>query len=218
MTTISAITAPASATDQKGVAASSDVYSGLSTMFLDLLVAQIRHQNPLDPMDGTQYVSQLAEFANVESLQSIKLSLNKNQLMDESLLALQATGLIGQRIDVPAAAKVLHSQGVISGSVNPGSGAERVYIRLYDSSGNMVEDLDLAYRGAGTLKFDFPEKSAGIYQVMAEASQGGVRYPLQTWLSGSIEGVSLGNRPEDIVIQVDGLGPHSLMSSVKHTN
>ena len=43
----------------------------MSTMFLELLVAQISNQNPLEPMDGTEYVSQLAEFANVESLQSI---------------------------------------------------------------------------------------------------------------------------------------------------
>ena len=44
----------------------------MSTMFLELLVAQISNQNPLQPMDGTEYVSQLAEFSNVESLQSIK--------------------------------------------------------------------------------------------------------------------------------------------------
>lgn len=44
----------------------------MSTMFLELLVAQISNQNPLQPMDGTQYVSQLAEFSNVESLQSIR--------------------------------------------------------------------------------------------------------------------------------------------------
>ncbi len=37
-------------------------------MFLQLLVAQIKNQNPLSPMDGTEFVSQLAEFTNLEQL------------------------------------------------------------------------------------------------------------------------------------------------------
>ena len=36
-------------------------------MFLQLLVAQLRNQNPLNPSDGTQFVAQLAQFQQVES-------------------------------------------------------------------------------------------------------------------------------------------------------
>ena len=36
--------------------------------FLQLLVAQLKGQNPLDPMDGTQFVSQLAQFSSLEEL------------------------------------------------------------------------------------------------------------------------------------------------------
>jgi hypothetical protein len=36
------------------------------TMFLQLLVAQLRHQNPLNPADGTQFVTQLAQFSALE--------------------------------------------------------------------------------------------------------------------------------------------------------
>lgn len=34
--------------------------------FLKLLVAQIRNQDPLNPSDSIQFVSQLAEFSNLE--------------------------------------------------------------------------------------------------------------------------------------------------------
>ena len=34
--------------------------------FLQLLVAQMKGQNPLDPQDGTQFVSQLAQFSSLE--------------------------------------------------------------------------------------------------------------------------------------------------------
>jgi flagellar basal-body rod modification protein FlgD len=42
------------------------------TQFLRLLVAQLKGQNPLDPMDGTQFVTQLAQFSSVEELINIR--------------------------------------------------------------------------------------------------------------------------------------------------
>jgi flagellar basal-body rod modification protein FlgD len=39
--------------------------------FLQLLVAQLKGQNPLDPLDGTQFVTQLAQFSSVEELTNI---------------------------------------------------------------------------------------------------------------------------------------------------
>jgi flagellar basal-body rod modification protein FlgD len=35
-------------------------------MFLQLLVAQLRHQDPMNPSDGTQFVAQLAQFQQLE--------------------------------------------------------------------------------------------------------------------------------------------------------
>lgn len=39
--------------------------------FMQLLVAQMRYQNPMSPVDGQQYMAQLAQFAQVEKLESI---------------------------------------------------------------------------------------------------------------------------------------------------
>lgn len=36
--------------------------------FLQLLVAQIKHQNPLDPQDGTQFLAQLSQFTEMEQM------------------------------------------------------------------------------------------------------------------------------------------------------
>jgi flagellar basal-body rod modification protein FlgD len=41
------------------------------TMFLQLLVAQLKNQDPLNPADGTQFVTQLAQFSSLEQLVSI---------------------------------------------------------------------------------------------------------------------------------------------------
>jgi flagellar basal-body rod modification protein FlgD len=45
--------------------------------FLQLLVAQLKGQNPLDPLDGTQFVTQLAQFSGLEELVGIHASLQK---------------------------------------------------------------------------------------------------------------------------------------------
>ena len=47
-----------------------------SQVFLQLLVAQIRNQDPLNPQDPTQFVSQLAEFSSLEQLISMRQSLD----------------------------------------------------------------------------------------------------------------------------------------------
>ncbi len=39
--------------------------------FMQLLVAQMRFQNPMNPVDGQQYMAQLAQFAQVEKLEAI---------------------------------------------------------------------------------------------------------------------------------------------------
>jgi flagellar basal-body rod modification protein FlgD len=41
-------------------------------MFLQLLVAQIKNQDPLNPADGTQFLSQLAQFSELEQLIGIR--------------------------------------------------------------------------------------------------------------------------------------------------
>ena len=47
--------------------------------FLKLLVAQLKGQNPLDPKDGTEFVSQLAQFSSLEELINIRTSLESIQ-------------------------------------------------------------------------------------------------------------------------------------------
>jgi flagellar basal-body rod modification protein FlgD len=45
------------------------------TAFLSLLVTQLKDQNPLDPQDGTQFVTQLAQFSSLNELVNIRTTL-----------------------------------------------------------------------------------------------------------------------------------------------
>lgn len=63
--------------------------------FLKLLVAEMKNQDPTNPMDSTQFVAQLASFSQVE--QSVQMNSRLDQIMQSTALA-QADALIGREI------------------------------------------------------------------------------------------------------------------------
>ncbi len=74
--------------------------------FLRLLVAQMKNQDPTNPMDSTQYVAQLAAFSQVE--QSVQINSKLDQLLQANSLS-QADAIIGRT--------VTSADGKISGKV-----------------------------------------------------------------------------------------------------
>lgn len=66
--------------------------------FLQLLIAQLKNQDPLSPMDPTEQMSQLASFSNVE--QTIKLNSKLDAIMTVSSLT-QADSMIGRTLTSP---------------------------------------------------------------------------------------------------------------------
>lgn len=102
--------------DQSGSKASVDYDS-----FLRLLVAEMKNQDPTNPMDSTQYVAQLAAFSQVE--QSVQINSKLDNLLQSSTLS-QADALIGRT--------VTSADGTVTGEV--------VEVRL--TSGGVVAVLD----------------------------------------------------------------------------
>lgn len=63
--------------------------------FLNLLIAQMKYQDPTDPMDASQQISQLATFSQVE--QSVKTNSNLSSLIQAQSFS-QASDMIGKNI------------------------------------------------------------------------------------------------------------------------
>jgi len=184
--------------------------AGLSSMFLELLVAQISHQNPLNPMDGTQYVSQLAEFSSVESLENLNIQSGQQIKYMQSMQAMEATSLVGQKVDVKADTLSLEQPDKVEGAVNLGAKVDSVTVRLYDSEGNLADEIILDNPAIGTVRFAFPQQDAGAYTVQAEVQLNNSKQNVATYLTNEVERVSVGTGPDDIILQVNGLGNHYL--------
>lgn len=67
--------APRSGTEGSGETPPVGDAIGTKENFLQLLVAQIKHQNPLNPADGTQFLSQLSQFTEMEQMLAMRQDL-----------------------------------------------------------------------------------------------------------------------------------------------
>ncbi len=63
--------------------------------FMKLLIAQLKNQDPLQPTDNTQFVTQLAQFSSLQTLQQIQTSLDSS--MGAQLLG-EAMNLLGRTV------------------------------------------------------------------------------------------------------------------------
>jgi flagellar basal-body rod modification protein FlgD len=69
--------ADASTSSTKSAASSGTKALGDEQIFLQLLVAQIKNQDPTKPVDSTQFMTQLAQFSNLEQLISLNTTVGK---------------------------------------------------------------------------------------------------------------------------------------------
>jgi len=74
--------------------------------FLNLLVAQLKNQDPLDPMNNEAFLSQLAQFTSLERLQNI-------EKQGENTVNVSAVGLIGKTVEAET-----EDNGKVSGVVD----------------------------------------------------------------------------------------------------
>lgn len=133
--------------------------------FLKLLVAQLSHQDPLKPTDGTEFVTQLAQFSTVEQqiAQSAKLELISLQL--SGLASNEAASLVGKTVTVKGDGVVDFKGGAPEGSTTSiGEGVQDATVQLVDSNGNVVAESGPKNIGAGPVPLDglTPKGGQGI--------------------------------------------------------
>jgi flagellar basal-body rod modification protein FlgD len=183
--------------------------------FLKMLVMQLRYQDPLNPMKGTEFASQLAQFSSVEQLSNINSSLltglEANQLLSQSISNSLAATIIGK--DVRASGNAFSYSG--SGDARLGyslsSAAEQVTVKILDQSGSVVRTLNVNATSKGDNSFTWDGKSddgrslsGGKYSFTVEAkdSKGGL-VQLSRYVFGNVSAVRF--KADGAVFVVDGM-------------
>jgi len=113
--------------------------------FLQLLIAEMENQNPLDPMDNTEYASQLAQFSSLEQLQNIndnlETSISANYTLTQSITNSMVSTLIGKDVKVSTDTITVSDQDEIQLGIDLSADAAEVEINIYNSSGTLVRTI-----------------------------------------------------------------------------
>lgn len=176
--------------------ANADPLAGLSgaggTMgkdqFIKLLVAQLTHQDPLNPQDSSQMASQLAQFSSVEQLMNINTQLTAQAGSTSSMTSAvnnnSALNLIGKTVmvqDPQIAVGGTDATMNVSADVPAGGGTLKLIIK--DASGNIVSTQSIGTVTAGRQTYALADATkglaAGTYQASFELtdSAGSVTNP-----------------------------------------
>jgi len=167
MATISGVTAAETATDTARKSGPKELGQ---EDFLQLLVTQLKNQDPLNPTDNTEFVAQLAQFSQLE--QSVKQA----QLLQQNLEAQQASRqftllpMIGRQIgvDMPL---VQYTDGPAAIRYALERDAANVRIDISDQDGRLVRRLEYADRPSGLNAVEWDGRNqngalmpAGVYR------------------------------------------------------
>ena len=169
----------------------------LQSNFMTLLTTQLQNQDPLQPMDNSQMVTQLAQINTVSGIQSLNATLQGITGQISQSEALQAATLVGKGVLVPGDQIKVGSGVATPFGVELTSAADSVSVSIADSSGTVVRQYDLGALDAGVHSFswdatqtDGSQAADGAYTVTIKASSKGQALTSTTLDYAEVSGVT----------------------------
>lgn len=179
--------------------------------FLNLLVAQLNNQNPLEPQGNGEFIAQLAQFSTVEGVEKLNSSMETILSGYQSSQALQASSLVGRKVIVPVDKAVVDTSESFKASAVLPTSSSNVYVNVYDSAGSVVSRINLGEQQAGNVSFIWDGKDSsgnvmkpGTYRFEAQATYGNETKGLYTLLPANVDSVTLGGN--ELMLNLAGIG------------
>ena len=179
--------------------------------FLNLLVAQLNNQNPLEPQGNGEFIAQLAQFSQVEGIEKLNTSMGSLLSGYQSSQALQASSMVGRKVIIPTDKAVVDTSESFKASLLLPTSSSNVYVNVYDRAGTAVSRVNMGEQAAGNVSFIWDGKDAsgyllppGTYKFEAQASYQGETKGLQTMLPANVDSVTLGG--SELMLNLAGLG------------
>jgi flagellar basal-body rod modification protein FlgD len=184
--------------------------------FLTLMTTQLKNQDPMKPLEGTEFVAQLAQFGTVSGIQSMQGSMEALANSLRSSQVLNGTTLVGHDVLVRADS-FSFTQGVgVSGEVEVPHGATSLQIRITDSTGALVRQIEAVPQpGVNTFAWDgtLADGSQALsddYDIEAIASVGGANESLAVLMAGKVSSVTIDSTGTNLTLNTGALGPVSM--------
>ncbi len=181
--------------------------------FMKLLIAQMENQDPFEPQENGEFLSQLAQFDTATGIKDLQNSFSKFTTTLQSNSALQASSLVGRDVLVPGNESFLSDGGIISGNVDLSASTSSLKIEVMDASGQTIRTLNLGKQAAGTIDFTWDGKDdngnllpSGKYRFRASAQVGNETIAQELQLTAKVDSVSIGQMGQGLKLNLLGMG------------
>jgi flagellar basal-body rod modification protein FlgD len=168
----------------------------LQNTFLQLLVAQLKNQDPTNPMDSSQMTSQLAQISTVQGISQLNTSLSSLSTQLSAGQQSQAANLIGSTVLAPGSSISVASGKASTFGVTLASAVSDLKINVTNSAGTIVNTIDLGKQAAGTVPVGWtPVDSSGntladgTYTISATGTVNGQPATATTLTGATVESV-----------------------------
>ncbi|MGF1739273.1 flagellar hook capping FlgD N-terminal domain-containing protein [Photobacterium satsumensis] len=129
--------------------------------FLTLMIAQIQNQTPLDPLDTTQFMTQLAQMTQVETMQNMNSTVVNQMVLLDNIQVLTTAGMVGQ--DVRVTTDTLELEGnPLNAVIELDSAVDDLKVEIRNDAGELVETIELGANSEGEVAFAIDPKSLGL--------------------------------------------------------
>ncbi|MEJ2070184.1 MAG: flagellar hook assembly protein FlgD [Syntrophobacterales bacterium] len=182
--------------------------------FLNLLVTQLRYQDPMSPEDPKDFVAQLAQFSSLEQQINVNQQLEDlSELLKtytESQNMAQGVSLLGKTVTGSGNQITVAGGEAAEASFQLPSDAQALVVGIFDANGEQVRLLNLGAQSSGTCTFTWDGKDRDgnqivdgtySYQVAAQ-DKDGQALQVDTHFTGTVEEVYQDS--QGIWVKVDG--------------
>lgn len=137
---------------QSNVATSSNNLTDNFDTFITLLTAQLQNQDPLEPVDSTEFTNQLVQFSSVEQQIQTNSALADLITLTANSQAAGLSGYLGKEIEVQSSIADLSEDGIDWRYTLP-EGVEKVTLSVQSENGRIVYSEDVSATNSGDHQF-----------------------------------------------------------------
>ncbi len=190
--------------------------------FINLMITQLRNQDPFEPLQSGEFIGQLAQFGTVSGISELQNSVSDLASSLISNQSLQATNLIGKSALIPSDSLNLNEGEAAKGAIVTSAPTNNVTVSVFDAAGNLVQSIPLGVVNEGLKEFSWDgadasgnQVPAGEYFFSVVGAQGEDSIALETYSFKQIESISLGESASSIRLNVENGGELKLSEVLK---
>jgi flagellar basal-body rod modification protein FlgD len=166
--------------------------------FLKILVAQLKHQDPMNPMQGNEMAVQLAQFSSVEQLinlnQALQYQTDLQGAIVDALNGSAAVSAIGKEVLAAGDLVTIPEEGEVSVTIAVDAVGGRGTLRIFDEQGREVGSRELGLLKGGRQDVALGSAADGLppgtYTYAVEVrGEGGEQIPVSTYFRTRIDGI-----------------------------